>query len=87
MERQSAEESQGWLNRTGLDRIEIAEHPLEVASGWGPAFLYHLLSHKEKARGIHFGYGMRSDEANPSFESVKISHFDGSKLYQRGPLR
>ena len=30
---------------------------------------------------------VRSDEAKPNRESVKISHFEGSKLYQRGPFR
>ena len=28
-----------------------------------------------------------SEEASPNLNSVKISHFEGSKLYQRGPLR
>ena len=30
---------------------------------------------------------VRNELARPRRESVKISHFDGSKLYQRGPLR
>ena len=30
---------------------------------------------------------VRNELARPRRESVKINHFDGSKLYQRGPLR
>lgn len=30
---------------------------------------------------------VRNELVRPRRESVKISHFDGSKLYQRGPLR
>jgi len=30
---------------------------------------------------------VRRAEANFNLESIKISHFDGSKLYQRGPFR
>ena len=30
---------------------------------------------------------VRNEWVRPRRESVKISHFDGSKLYQRGPLR
>lgn len=42
-ERPSAEEARGWLTRLGLDRIEVTEHPLEVAADPGPAFLHHPL--------------------------------------------
>ena len=31
--------------------------------------------------------GVRKDEANPILERQKISHLEGSKLYQRGPFR
>ena len=41
---------------------------------------------RRRMRGYALGV-VRSEEASPSFEKVKISHFDGSKLYQRGPLR
>ncbi len=42
-ERPSADEACGWLTRLGLDRIEVKEYPLEVATGSGPAFLHHPL--------------------------------------------
>ena len=38
-------------------------------------------------RAIYKERVVRSDEAKPNRESVKISHFEGSKLYQRGPFR
>jgi hypothetical protein len=45
-----------------------------------------------KPEGRETGYypragAVRSDDAKPSLANVKISHFEGSKLYQRGPLR
>jgi SAM-dependent methyltransferase len=42
-ERPSAEDGRRWLDAAGLERIEAAEWPLEVATGSGPAFLYHPL--------------------------------------------
>jgi SAM-dependent methyltransferase len=42
-ERPSAEEGRGWLDRAGLERVAIAEYPLEVATGPGREFLYHPL--------------------------------------------
>ena len=42
-ERPSAEEARGWLIQLGLDRIEVTDYPLEVATGSGPAFLHHPL--------------------------------------------
>jgi SAM-dependent methyltransferase len=42
-ERPSAEEGRGWLAALGLERIKIAEWPLEIASGPGPMFLHHPL--------------------------------------------
>ncbi len=32
-------------------------------------------------------WAVRKDVANPIRESAKMSHFDGSKLYQYGPFR
>ena len=42
-ERPSAEDGRGWLHDAGLQRIEVAEYPLEVATGHGQAFLHHPL--------------------------------------------
>ena len=42
-ERPSAEEGRGWLEWLGLEKIAVAEEPLEVATGPGPAFLHHPL--------------------------------------------
>ncbi len=42
-ERPSAEEGRGWLDRVGLERMVVAEYPLEVATGPGPSFLDHPL--------------------------------------------
>jgi SAM-dependent methyltransferase len=43
VERPSAEDVRGWLERLYLGRIAVTESPLEVASGAGPAFLHHPL--------------------------------------------
>lgn len=42
-ERPSAEDVRGWLDRLHLARIAVTEYPLDVATGAGPAFLYHPL--------------------------------------------
>jgi len=42
-ERPSAEESRGWLDQVGLERIVVSEYPLEVATGAGRDFLCHPL--------------------------------------------
>jgi SAM-dependent methyltransferase len=42
-ERPSAEEGRGWLTTLGLERIVVAEWPLEVVTGPGPMFLHHPL--------------------------------------------
>lgn len=42
-ERPSAEEGRGWLTELGLERIEVTEWPLEVATGPGQRFLHHPL--------------------------------------------
>jgi SAM-dependent methyltransferase len=42
-ERPSAQEARGWLEQLTLERITVAEYPLEVATGPGPMFLYHPL--------------------------------------------
>lgn len=42
-ERPSAKEAGGWLTALGLERIEVTEWPLEVATGPGPMFLHHPL--------------------------------------------
>ncbi|MBS0170969.1 MAG: class I SAM-dependent methyltransferase [Nitrospira sp.] len=42
-ERPSAAEARGWLERLKMERIDVIERPLEVASGAGPAFLQHPL--------------------------------------------
>jgi SAM-dependent methyltransferase len=42
-ERPSAEDSLGWLTTLGLERIEIAEWPLEIKTGPGEMFLHHPL--------------------------------------------
>lgn len=42
-ERPSANKARGWLERLELERIEVTEWPLEVATGPGQAFLHHPL--------------------------------------------
>jgi ubiquinone/menaquinone biosynthesis C-methylase UbiE len=42
-ERPSVEDAGKWLKSGGLERIEIAEYPLEVETGAGHEFLYHPL--------------------------------------------
>ena len=42
-ERPSADEGRAWLDALGLERIEVTEWPLEVATGPGPLFLRHPL--------------------------------------------
>jgi hypothetical protein len=42
-ERPSAKDAQGWLEQLELDRIEVAEYPLEVVTGPGREFLDHPL--------------------------------------------
>lgn len=42
-ERPSAEEGRSWLDSVGLERIEIAEYPLEIATSPGREFLSHPL--------------------------------------------
>jgi hypothetical protein len=42
-ERPSAEDSREWLNMIGLERVEVAEWPLEVKTGSGEMFLHHPL--------------------------------------------
>jgi SAM-dependent methyltransferase len=42
-ERPSAAEGRRWLTTVGLERIEVTEWPLEIATGPGPMFLNHPL--------------------------------------------
>ncbi|HJU05950.1 MAG TPA: class I SAM-dependent methyltransferase [Nitrospiraceae bacterium] len=42
-ERPSADDARGWLDRLGLERIQVAEWPLEVHTDAGPMFLHHPL--------------------------------------------
>jgi len=42
-ERPSAEDARRWLTALEMTGISVVEQPLEVASGPGPAFLYHPL--------------------------------------------
>lgn len=42
-ERPSAEDSREWLNTLGLERIQVAEWPLEIKTGSGEIFLHHPL--------------------------------------------
>ena len=42
-ERPSAEDARAWLESGGLERLEVAEYPLEVVTGPGPEFLFHPL--------------------------------------------
>jgi len=42
-ERPSADEGRAWLDALSLERIEVTEWPLEVATGPGPLFLRHPL--------------------------------------------
>lgn len=42
-ERPSAAEARGWLERLKMERIDVIERPLEVASGAGQRFLRHPL--------------------------------------------
>jgi SAM-dependent methyltransferase len=42
-ERPSAEEGRGWLEKAGLERVEVSEWPLEVTTGPGRQFLHHPL--------------------------------------------
>jgi len=42
-ERPSAEDGRGWLNKLKLERIEVAEWPLEIKTGSGEMFLHHPL--------------------------------------------
>lgn len=42
-ERPSADEGRTWFDALGFERIEVAEWPLEIATGPGPLFLHHPL--------------------------------------------
>ena len=42
-ERPSAQEARGWLETLNLERIEVTEYPLEIATGPGREFLHHPL--------------------------------------------
>jgi ubiquinone/menaquinone biosynthesis C-methylase UbiE len=42
-ERPSAQEAGRWLEACGLERVEVAEYPLEVPTNSGREFLYHPL--------------------------------------------
>lgn len=42
-ERPSAAEARGWLEQLAMERIDVIERPLEVASGSGQRFLQHPL--------------------------------------------
>jgi len=42
-ERPSAEDARRWLKSGGVERIDVAEYPLEVETGAGHEFLYHPL--------------------------------------------
>jgi len=42
-ERPSAEEGHAWLREIGFERVLVREYPLEVAAGYGQAFLHHPL--------------------------------------------
>jgi ubiquinone/menaquinone biosynthesis C-methylase UbiE len=42
-ERPSAEDARRWLKSGGVERINVAEYPLEVETGPGHEFLYHPL--------------------------------------------
>ena len=42
-ERPSASEARGWLEQLTMERIDVIERPLEVASGSGQRFLQHPL--------------------------------------------
>jgi SAM-dependent methyltransferase len=42
-ERPSAKEARGWLEQLDLERIEVAEYPLEVTTGTEQGFLHHPL--------------------------------------------
>jgi SAM-dependent methyltransferase len=43
VERPSAGEARGWLDRLHLTRVAVTEYPLNVATGTGKAFLHHPL--------------------------------------------
>jgi SAM-dependent methyltransferase len=43
VERPSAADVRGWLDRLHLSRVVVAEYPLDVATGAGQAFLHHPL--------------------------------------------
>jgi hypothetical protein len=63
-----------------LDRLTSASQPL-LGTVQGQAGSYRFEACGSAALAL------RRDQANPRNESVEITHFDGSKLYQRGPLR
>ena len=42
-ERPSAGDAEQWLAECGMERVVVEEHPLEIESGPGNAFLYHPL--------------------------------------------
>ena len=42
-ERPSAQDAQKWLNRLGMEKIEVTEWPLKIESGPGQEFLNHPL--------------------------------------------
>jgi SAM-dependent methyltransferase len=42
-ERPSAKDGRGWLEALWLERVEVTEWPLEIATGPGPSFLFHPL--------------------------------------------
>jgi ubiquinone/menaquinone biosynthesis C-methylase UbiE len=42
-ERPSANDARGWLEAAGLERVDVTERPLEVATGPGQSFLFHPL--------------------------------------------
>ena len=42
-ERPSADHARQWLNELGMQKVEVTEWPLEIATGSGTDFLYHPL--------------------------------------------
>ena len=71
VERPSAKEAQGWLERLQMQRIAVVERPLEVVSGAGQRFLQHPL--------LRGGF---LDDAYECFDDAKVADAVMSRVSQ-----
>ena len=86
-ERSSAAEARGWLERLNMERIDVIERPLEVASGSGQRFLQHPLYEAGFDDALNAstmqGWPMRVMTASPSISIIDAAAAEPALCDQR----